>query len=438
MEVQVAETGPCSRALTVTVPAPFVDQHLEQVYGSAQQQVNLKGFRPGKVPRHLLQKRFGSEILAQAKEQLINQCLGEACRKEQLQPVGGVEVDGFAELAVKPGSALRFTARIDVRPTFSLVGETGIEVEGHEMAATEADVDNALKEIAFQKRSIQATDEAAQDGDFLKVDMVFRDSGDQVVHEKKNTQVNTRIPVHGADAEAFSAAMVGASKGDERKLAITFPETFEKAEVRNQPGTATLTVHQVLRVTPAPIDDAFAKGLEFDTVESLRADLTQRIGAEKARLAKLRQEEQCLVKLLETHAAFALPQSLIEEQKRAGLAAYAQRMHQGGVADAEIRQKMQEADAEARTEAERRVRLFFLVDAVATKHGISVSEDDLRAEVNQIAAANSNEQQTVTAAQVIEHLQKNNQIGELRLSVLERKTRIFLRENAKIVDKKAV
>lgn len=435
MEVQVAETGPCSRSLTVTVPAALVDQQIEQMYGSAQKQVHMKGFRPGKVPRQLLQKRFGAGILAEAKEQLLNRFFGEACQQKEITPVGRIEVEGIENITVAPGTQLQFTAKIDVRPTFELGAVEGIEVEAVDTEANDGDVDNALKEIAYQKRSIQPTTEAAVDGDFLKVDLTFKTEGGAVVHERKGVQLNTRIAVHGADAEAYKTATLGAKPGDERSMAVTFPDTFEKTDVRGQQGTASLKVHEVLRVMPAAIDEALAKGLEFDSVEALRKDLATRITEEKRRLGRQRQEEQCMAKLLETHP-IPLPQSLVEEQKRAALASFAQRMQQNGMGEEEIRQKLTESEGEATADAERRVRLFFLIEAVARQQKLFVTEADVEGELRNIAAANSNERQTITAAQVRHHFEQNNQLGELRLGLLERKVRDFLRDKAKIVDKK--
>jgi len=185
MEVLVAETGPCSRALTVTVPSDAVQQHLDQMFASAQQQVQIKGFRPGKVPRAIVEKKFGAQILAEAKEQMLNRFFGEACRTKDINPVGRIAIDEFETLEIKPGAPLTFTAKIDVRPQFELKTTKGLEVEAFEGEASDTDVDNALKEIVHQKRTIRATTEPAQDGDFLKADYSFRDASGAEVASKK-------------------------------------------------------------------------------------------------------------------------------------------------------------------------------------------------------------------------------------------------------------
>lgn len=435
MEVQVAETGPCSRSLTITVPPTLVNEHLDRMFQSAQQQIQMKGFRPGKVPRGLVEKRFGSGILAEAKEQMLNRFFGEACRSKDLNPVGRIAIDDFDKLEVKPGEALRFTAKIDVRPAFELKASKGLEVEAFEGEATDADVDNALKEIVHQKRTIQPTTEAAVDGDFLKCDYTFVDANGKDVLSRNAAQLNTRIALHGVDEAAYTQAVLGAKAGSDLEMPITFPQNFEKEALRGQQGKVRAKVTEVLRVTPPPIDDELAKSLEFTTLAELRSDLKTRISSEKQRLGKARQEEQALQKLLEQHT-IALPPSLVEEQQRAALGSLAQRLQQSGAKDEEIQKKLEESQGEAQQDAERRVRLFFLIEAVAKQHKLFVTENDVEGELRAIALANSSENVQFTTTQVREHLERENRLGELRLALLERKVRDFLRDNAKIVDKK--
>ncbi|MBX3461679.1 MAG: trigger factor [Planctomycetes bacterium] len=435
MEVQVAETGPCSRSLHITVPPALVDQHLEQMYVSAQRQVQLKGFRPGKVPRALIQKHFGDSILNEAKEQLLNRYFGEACRAKELAPVGRVAIDDFEQLRVQPGSELRFVAKIDVRPAVEIGDTKGLEVEAFEAEATTADVDNALQEVVHQKRSIQPSDAPAQDGDFVKADIAFVDAAGTRVHERRGTQLNTRIPVHGVADDDWSKAVLGAAPGSKLEVPIRFPDTFEKEAVRGSTGSVQIAVHEVLRVAPPPIDDRLAAELGFADVAALRADLHQRISQEKQRLGRLRQEEQCLQQLLDRHA-IPVPPSLVEEQQSAALNNYGQRLRENGASDEEVQKRLEESRDEAQQDAQRRVRLFFLIEAVAKQQKIFVTETDVEQELRAIAAANSNDERQVTAAQVREHLEHENRLGELRLGLLERKVRNFLRENARVVDKK--
>jgi trigger factor len=435
MEVLVAETGPCSRSLTITVPPALVNEHLERMFASAQQQIQMKGFRPGKVPRAIVEQKFGASILSEAKEQMVNRFFGEACRSKEINPVGRIAIDGFEQLAVQKGAQLQFTAKIDVKPTFELKAVKGIEVEAFEPEASDKDIDNALQEIVHQKRTLQPTTEPAVDGDFVKADYTFCDASGNQVKAKKAVQLNTRIPIHGVEEAAYTSAVLGVTAGKEIAMPITYPANFEVEAVRGQTGMVKGTVLEVIRVTPPPIDDTLAKGLEFDSLAALRADLKGRITQEKQRLGKNRQEEQCLAALLQAHD-IALPPSLVEEQQRAALGSLAHRMQEGGAGEDEIKKKLEESQAEAQQDAQRRVRLFFLIEAVARQQKLFVTENDMEQELKAIALANSNDNVQFTPAQVREHLERENRLGELRLGLLERKVRDFLRENAKIVDKK--
>ncbi len=434
MEVQVAETGPCSRSLQITIPTDKIQEHLEQMFATASQQVQVKGFRPGKVPRAMIEKLHGPAILAEAKEQLLNRFFGEACRENELQPVGRIKIDDIETLEVKQNEPLAFTAQLDVKPVIEIPSAAGIEIPAFENEANDADIDNALKEIAHQKRKIQTTDSAVEDGDFIKCDYTFH-AGDQEVHTRSGVQLNTRIPISGVEQAAYSEALIGGKAGDVREMSIKFPENFEKEDVRGKDGNVKVTMHEVLRISPPPIDDELAKGMEFESLAKMREDLSGRISDEKQRLGKQRQEDAALQFLTEA-AKIPLPPSLVEEQEQASLNSLAQRMQQEGMPEEAVQKKLEESKDSARQDAERRVTLFFLIEAVAAQQELSVDETDVQTELSNIAAANSSPEQAVTPAQVYEHLNKENRLGELQLALLERKVRDFLRENGTTVDKK--
>lgn len=433
MEVQVAETGPCSRSLQITIPSDKVQEHLDEMYKSASQQVQVKGFRPGKVPRAMIEKLHGDSIRAEAKEQLLNRYFGEACRENEIQPVGRIKIDDVEALEVKANEQLEFTAQLDIKPSFEIPSAKGIEIPAFEDEANDDDIANAMKEIAQQKRKITPVEDAVADGDFVKCDYTFH-VGKKEVHTRSGVQLNTHIPINGVDKAAYSEALIGCNSGDNCEMAIKFPDNFEKEEVRGKDGTVKVTVHEVLRVSPPPIDDEFAKGMEFDSLDKMKDDLRVRISSEKLRLGKQRQEDAAL-EFLSTAAEISLPPSLIEEQEQASLNAFAQRMKQEGAPDEEIQKKLEESKEAAHEDAERRVKLFFLVEAVAAQQELSVAEADIQAELTNIAASNSSPEQQITAEQVYQHLQSENRLGELQLSLLERKVRDFLRENGKTVDK---
>ncbi len=428
MEVTVADSGPCRRTLTIVIPAEEVQSHIDEVYKSASNQVNIKGFRPGKVPRKVLEKKFGDEILSEAKESLINRSFEEALREQELSPLGRPDVEGLDDSPLDSSKGLEFQVHVEVRPVFEVKSAKGLEVAAGTTDVTDEDVDNALQQLAGEKRTLQKVEEPVADGDFVKVDLAFKNEQGDVVSERKGVQLNTNIPVAGTDPETFGARLRGAEQGQNLDLEIEFPEGFEKEEVRGQKGTVEMAVHEVLRVIPAAIDDELAKGYDFENLDGMKEDLTRRLADEKVRANKARQEEE-LLNILIAENPFDLPEGMVAEQAKHGLREFEERLKQANMEEGEIKTRLETAEPEAREDAARRVRTFFLLDAVAKKEKIFVTEGDVDVELRNVAAQNN-----VSAGEVREYYEKHNLLADLRLGLMERKVRDFLRENAKLTD----
>jgi trigger factor len=429
MEVQVVDSGPCRKTVSISIPPEKVREHLESVYQSAANQVQMKGFRPGKVPRKLLEQKFGPAILSEAKESLINNSFNDALREHRLAVVGSPRIDGVRDEPLDPAGKLEFQVHVDVRPEFELGEVRGIGIKRMSTAVTDEDLESALRQITDQKRKLQPTDDPIEDGDFVKVDVVYvLDKAPEPIKEQKGLQLNTNIPIAGTDPQVFAAKLRGASRGDTRAIPITFPPTFEVAAARGQTGEARLTILDTLRIMAPPLDDELARQLDFDSLDALKGHLSERIGKEKERLEKLRQEDEMIRKLMDDYP-FDVPSSLVEDQVKHMLASFEQQLKQSGAPAEEIEKRIEEAKPQAQKDAETRVRVFFLLDAIARKEKVFVTEGDVEAEIRTIAAQNN-----ATAEQVWAHYEKHKLLADLRVGIMERKVRDFLRESAKITD----
>lgn len=428
MDVTVAESGPCRKTINITLSPERVKAHLDQVFKDAAGQVDIKGFRKGKVPRKILEQKFGDEIRAEAKESLVNSSFEEAVREQHLHPIGRPNIEGIDEAPLEEGVGMAFQVHFDVKPDFELAAVKGLETKRGETEVTDEDIQSALQQLAGEKRTLHAVEEPVADGDFVKMDLVFKNEQGEVVLERKGAQLNTNIPIAGADPEVFATRLRGAETGQQLELELEFPETFEKAEVRGQKGTVEMTVGDVLRVTPAPIDDELAKGYEFESLADLEADLRKRLGHEKVRMNERRTEED-LLNIIINDNPFELPPSMVEDQLEHSLKQFAERLKESGADDDDVKQRVEAAKPEAQEDAERRVRTFFLLDAIAKKEKIFVTEGDMEVELRNIAAQNN-----VSVGEVREHYEKHRLLPDLRLGLMERKVRDFLRQHAKLTD----
>lgn len=431
MDVQVAETGPCRRTLSIKISPEQVKDHLDQMFRAAAQQVDLPGFRKGKVPRKVLEKKFGDSIQAEAKEQLVRRSVAEACQEHNLVTVGRAKLEGLTEEPLTDTAPVEFEVHLDIRPELELGEIKGLAATAESTDVTDEDMEKALSDLAAQKRTLEPIDDAVADGDFARVDMVFVDADGNEVSTRQDAQINPNIPVAGTEPESFKSQLIGTEKGKDVTFDLTFPDTFENEAVRGKDGKVTVTVKEVLRVQDAPLDDELAKSFEFETIDELKDELKKRIHEQKQINEKQRQGDALMTQVIELHP-FDLPEGMVEDETTHGLAQFEQRLkEESGLDEEAIQQKLEEAKEPAREEAERRVRMFFVIDAIARKYELTVNDSDVELEFQAVAAHHNTSVEEVREA----YAGSQEAMNQVRLALLERKVRDFLRDNAEITDK---
>ncbi len=427
MEVQVEELGPCRKKLNVSLPADQVKSHVEELYVTANKQYQMKGFRPGKIPRKILEKQFGEAIIAQAREDLVEKGFKEAILSQKLDVIGTPKVElGEEEFSVE--KPFNFLIELEIKPEVKVGKVKEIEIETLPTEVTEEEIEGGLKELAQAKRKMGPVEGPVQEGDFVKVDQSFILDGKPIL-ERKGLQIHTGIPVAGTDAEEFKAKLLGQEKGAEVELPITFPENFEKEEARGKTGTLKLTILETLRFQAPEINDEFAKGYEFDDLEALTKELRTRMAEEKERQNNRRIEEEALDALFAENP-FELPAKIIEEETEGRLKQFTEELKQRGANEEQAKAQAEEARAEAEEDAKRTIRNLFLIEAIAKKEKLFVTETDVRNELQVIASENK-----VSPEEVQKEFETRNLFGELRLELMSRKVRNFLRETVTMTDK---
>ena len=343
--------------------------------------------------------------------------------------VGQPEIDGVDDSPLDETNPLEFQVHVDIRPEIDPENVTAVEIKKADTEVTDEDLESALAQLADQKKTLQEVDSPAEENDFVKGHLTFKSESGEILLERENMQLNSRIPVAGTDPEAFAAKVTGAVAEQTLTMDITFPDNFEKEDHRGEKGTVDFAVVNVLRITPPAIDDELAKSYDFEDLDALHAKLRTNISEEKERSEKNRQEEEIIDALLASHT-FDIPQSVVADQKRHLLQQFGERLKQAKLGEDEIKAKLTEVETEAGSDAERQVRAFFLLDSIARKHKIFVTESDVDAELRLIAA-----QHEAPPDEVRQHYETNKMLPDLRVSIMQRKVRDFLRDKATYTDK---
>ena len=358
MKSTVETVSPTRVKLTVEVPADELQPSLDRAYKAIAAQINIPGFRKGKVPSRVIDQRVGRDtVLQEAVNDVLPRAYEEALRENEVRPLGRPEVE---VTEMQDGQSLTFTAEVDVRPQFDLPDYAGIRVEVDDAEVTDDDVDEQLTALRGRFASLSPVERGAQDGDVLLVDLSGTDASGEAIEDLSGNAMSYELGTDGM-LPGFDDAVRGATAGETR----TFEFTPEVGEYEGQPLTVTTVVSAVReRSLPDP-DDAFAQmASEFDTIDELRDDIRTRLG----RVRLLEQGLQARAKVhqaLVEMADFPLPEGIVADE-------VAEHFADGHAGDDEHR-------AEVERQARDSLRSQLLLDRIAEAEGVAVGESELSA-----------------------------------------------------------
>src|SRR5579884_2492488 len=352
---KLEELSPVRKRIEVEIPAGTVQSELDRAFAAVGRAARLRGFRPGKAPRPVLERVFGERVRQDVLERLIGESLKQALDTHRLAVVGtpDVEAEGLT-----PGQALRYAATIDVRPV--------IEVR------------ESLRQSVAQLRPIEGRT-IVEAGDVVTVDVTSRvDGGEPVRREGVMLEAGA-----GSFPEALERLLVGQPLGARRAFDVTYPADHPRPALAGKRVHFDVEVKEIRLKELPPLDDDFAR--DHGRCETL-AELRARIRADLEERAAQRAEEiarATVVDQLIARHPFEVPPSLVERRTEAWLASLDVKL----AADAAEREaQLERLRAELRPGAERDVRAELVLEAVAAHAGITVSEDDVAAEIAALAA----------------------------------------------------
>lgn len=423
-QATVEDLGPCRKKLTVVVPPERVRSEIEKGFRSAGKHLKVPGFRPGHVPRKLVEQRYGEAIRREVKEMLIQDCYREAVEERKLAPLGSPAID-FDKIPFVGEAELRFEVELDVRPAIELKSYKGIQVAREKVSVAPSEVDEQIRSLKRQaRRPVADAGEGVGEEGFAICRVEFREA-DSTVLLREAVRVSPQTPVVGSEPEAFRKAMVGRRKGESFEVPTTFPEDFEAEGARGKRGLARLTLSEVYRFQE-PTDEEMLRAFDFPSVDAMRQETEKTILAHKNEMEDRRIEDAILAEIVRAHD-FELPERIVQEQTESSLARFRALREAGGAKPEEVAAEVAAREKESRQNAVRQVKGFFLIEAIGRKEKLFVTDEEVRAELQAIADRNQSRLEEVLA-----YYEQQNLLPMLRLELLERNVRRFLRENAEV------
>ena len=395
MKLEVTELGPNKRALKIEVPEDEVNRQFAQAYVDLNRQVRIPGFRPGKAPLALLEKRYAKVVEEDLIRKLIPDYYDKAVRQAGFVAVQ-VEVPPLERAKIKKNAPFSFTATVEIKPPIELrdyKAPNPISLKPDKRVVTDKQVMEALDRLREQHAQLDAAPSGAVigEGDYAVLDVEgFVDTA-QVEGAKKEGhlhKVGSKLPVLGIDVDE---ALLGKREGDSVEIPQPYPDTHPDPQLAGKTVVFRILIKAVKRKKLAALDDEFAKDCgPYSSLEELKAKLRGEIEATLKRDIDESYKDQILKRLVETHH-FDLPESLVERELAAAIRQRMEsRMRQRGKIDqAEDLVKQQQEIKQLREEllpdATRRVKVGLILEAIAEKEGIRVEEADVAAELERLA-----------------------------------------------------
>ena len=377
MKSTVETLSPTRVRIAVEVPFAELEPNLKKAYRDISAQVNIPGFRKGKVPPAILDQRIGRQaILNEAVQEAIPTQLLAAVREHEVRTLGRpeVEITEFAD-----GQPLRFTAEVDVRPQFTLPNLADVEITVDPIVVTDEEVDRQLEGLRQRFGTLKTVERPAAWGDFVQIDLVATVDGEEVpggTATNLSYEVGSNELLQGLD-ETIEGMTAGSS--------ATFTTALVAGDYAGREAEVTVTVKSVKERELPPADDDFAQlASEFDTLEELRADLAERVRRVKRINQLYTARDKALAALIEA-ADIPTPEGVVREEVEARKSALTDQLEQMGSSLEEYlareNRTEEQLDEEITNAAVESLRAQLLLDAYAEAKEITVTDDEFGHEV---------------------------------------------------------
>lgn len=430
MQSVETENQGLKRAYKLTIPAKDIDARVDQEVKRIAPQVQMPGFRPGKVPANLIRKMHGESLQGQALESAVQEGVQKLLADNKLRPAMQPQVElaeGYAH-----GQDAEVSVSLETLPEVPAPQIDGLKLERLTAEVDESLVDQQLQQLASGQKSWTAAKKgyAAKSGDQVVIDFVGKQDGVEF-EGGKGTDMAVELG-SGSLIPGFEDQLVGAKAGDERTIEVTFPENYPAENLKGKPATFDITVKEVKTGGEVELNDEFAKSLGLQDLEQLKGLLRDQQSQELNGLTRTHMKRRLLDQLAEGHQ-FEVPPSMVEAEYQNIMR---QLEHEAGhEADPEAARAEIEKEADDyRKIAERRVRLGLLLSEIGAANGIDVTQQ----EMNRLIAQAAQQYQPADRERFVQYVQREPMVAaQLRAPLYEDKVVDFLFGKAEVTDRPA-
>jgi trigger factor len=421
MKVQVEDVSPIEKRLSIEVEPTFIEKELAQAYGALSHQVKMPGFRPGKIPRRMLEKQYRAEVEADVIKRVQLLAFVDAVKEHNVSAVGDPHFSGGKLEAQKPYA---YTARVEVKPVLVVKDYKGLALKKFDTAVSEERIAEQLGRMAESRTQLLDVEgrDVVQKGDMVTVDFDATIDGQPFTG---NTGRDATIEVaDGQLVDGNLPQLEGAKKGEPKEFEYAFPADYKIEEVKGKTAKFSVTVKAIKTRSVPVIDDAFAVTLGMTTLDEVKARLKKDLERARRREVEGDEREDVFKKLAEKNA-FEVPNALIQRGIDIMLDSALGSMSRSGMDLRSLNLDWGKLRDELKPRSEVEVRGQLLLEAIAAAEQISVTDEDLEQKLVALA-----EEAGAPLAMVKKQFATAEARGNLKARLLDEKAIAFLKQHA--------
>ncbi len=424
MKTRAKSVEECSTLFEIEVPATTISDVFEDVYKEIVKIANIPGFRVGKAPIDLVRKHYSKDAKEEVLKRLIPEAYRRALEEHKVSPIGMPEI---TEVVFEDDKPLLFKARVDTRPKFKIREYKLIGLERRKAEIKPDDVDKTIESLReMNAKYIAVEDRPAGMGDYVVSDLDCFVDGKPVHKKRENLwlflEKESLIP-------GLSEGMAGMNKSEERDIEAVLPEKYPDKGLAGKKAVYHILCKEIKARQLPNIDDEFAKDVGKNNLEDLKKEVFAELEARAKTNADVECENQLLNKLMDDNV-FSVPSSFVKRQLEQMVENAKRKLQEKGFKKEELDKKDAEFREKFKKDAERQVRLLFILDEIARNEKIEVERKDVEDAFKAIAAQVGKSEEEIKA-----YYEKEDLVDNLEEKVREEKTIAFILKNAKISDK---
>lgn len=428
--VTIEDAGPCKKKVIIEIPEETIKSATDKQYGELRKDALVPGFRKGRAPRRLLEKRFGKDTKEAIKLKLLAEASESAIKDNKLQTLGEPDVD-YEKIEMPGEGPMKFDFEVEVRPEFELPKLEGIPVTRTKLEVADEQVDREIERM--QRLSgiwTPREDGAVELNDQIIAEVALKTEDAEAPEQLGEIQIYIRRSgfVGGIPVEKLDELLVGAKAGDRKQTTVELSKTFFKEQYRGKKVDISIEIKDIKWLKPAELGAGFFERLGVEDQDELRERIQDRLQSQLEQQSRTEMTEQIFKYLLD-NTNFDLPLDIVGQQAETVLRRQYMNLLSRGLGREQIEEQMEQLRASSEEQAKEQLKTFFIMDKVGDKLEIEVTEEEINGRIAQLAL-----HQGQRPERMREEMARDGSLAQFRLEVRQSKCIAKLLESAVITE----